>query len=319
MKRGRVVLVLVTLAVAGCRTKVSLGTPDSDGGTIATPDARTCPAMETDGVIAWLEPAIGELRALAAHAGLVVAAFARPDGSGMVARASEGSLVEIAEVGGDPVAVAFDGTNIYVACRASARVDRLRDGEVVSARSQAGVSSIAIGVGGRALWTRPADGEIVSWAVDAERPGIIATFPRAQSIAEHDGTIYFAGLHRLARLGPGEVAPTKIADVCGPGAIAVEGDFVYCLDDGVLQRINVGTRVIEPLVDGIEGATDVLVARGRAFFRRHGPERSTLEAVPTDGIGGRTLVDVVQGAAPMATDGCSLYYSDGSAIHHRSL
>lgn len=308
------------MSVLSCHANVSLDSP-MDGGVVAEPpaDVRACPAHAATTRIATLDPSLGHLRAIAAHGGVVAAAFALADDSGAVALASGGQLTELTSFRGDPTAIAFDGAYVYVACRASARVHRVRSGEVITATSQPDASSITITGDGRALWTTA--GSVVTWSFAGGAPTVVAKFPEVRALAERDGTLYLAGRHALAVLAPGEAAPVKIASVCGPGAITVEEDHVFCIDDGALHRVQLGAGDVSALVGGIRGGTDVVVARGRAFYRSEHPEPplTTVESVPTDGIGGRTVVDIVKAETPLATDGCSLFYSDGEAIHRRAL
>jgi hypothetical protein len=304
-------LLAIAISIQGCRVNVSLdatdGAPPSDAG--------MCPLM---GIVPTLYPDLGQLRAIAAHAGFVVAAFARPDGSGVVALSSGGPLAWLAGIEADPTAIAFDGVHAYVACRASAQVYRVRiNGEVSRVNAQLDVSSITVGADGRAFWTT--SDAVVGWDFKGGTPTVAATLSGVQSIAERDGTLYLAGAHSLSVLPRGAATPTRIANVCGRGAIAVERDHVFCIDDGVLQRVDLGTRTVRPLVGGIREGADVVVARGRAFYWSERPDRTTIEAFPIDEIGGPTVVSVVQGRAVLATDGCGLYYSEGREIWRFAL
>jgi hypothetical protein len=161
---------------------------------------------------------------------------------------------------------------------------------------------------------------VVSWDFAGGAPAVVAVVPRAQSILERDGTLFIAGDHALFALRPGEAAPVKLASVCGPGSLAFDGDAIFCIDDGTLRRIDAATGSVLAIAGGIRGARDVVVARGRAFFRAEGADGATLEAVPVDGVGGPTTIEAVgPGGSAIATDGCGLYYSAGTSLNRRAL
>lgn len=318
---------------AACRVQVSLGTPADGGDRPFVPsEAGPCPTTEANAAITTLDPALGELRALAARDGVVVGAFARADGGSLVllsGASRDAAPVEIARIGPDPVALAFDGEHAFVACQASARIDRVHvkpaagDAVVeppVALSLQPSVTSVAVDVTGRAFWTRPLDDAVLGWGFDGGAPSAVAIVARARSIAIRDATLYVAGSRALYELTPDDAAPKKIADVCTEGSLAVDGDAVVCIDDGVLRRIDRSTRAVTSLADGLGGVRDVVAARGRAFFRREGAHDAAIDAVPIDGIGGPiTVARTRQSPAALATDACSLYYLDANVLRRHAL
>lgn len=315
------IVVTGLLTLVACRVDVSLGAPVDAGSSPFVPtDAGTCTATEPDSMLTTLDPNFGELRALAAHAGVLVAAFARDDGAGSVALSTGGAFVELARVGADPVSIAYDGAHAYVACQASAQVYRVRAGDAAVATLQTAVTSIAIGAAGRAFWTRPADDAVYAWSFAAGAPMLLATVARAQSIAERDGALYIAGSHSLSVLADGAVAPVKLADACGAGPLAIEGGAVLCVEDGTLRRVDLHSGAVSSLASGIGQNQIVVAARGRAFYRSERIADASIEAVPLDGVGGPTIVERVhRGPTAIATDGCGLYFLDGTTIRRRAL
>ena len=320
MKRAVAALVLVFV---GCRVNVSLGVPEDVAQPSADASIAICPTTASD-IEITADPALGQLRALAAASGRVVGAFSRPDGAGVVAWASStgGAFTEVARIGADPVAIAFDGVHAYVACAASAAVHRagVDGGPSAVATSQSAVSSVAVVSGGRAFWTRPVDDALVAWDFGEGGPVAVGVVPRAQAVVALNGSIYIAGDHRLYRLGPSDVVPTMLSPVCGGGALAASGDAIYCIDGGTLHRIDPQTGGHFALAGGIRGGRDVVTARGRVFFRAEGTSGATVEAVPIDGVGGPTIIAATElGSSALATDGCGLFYSIGSAVNRRAL
>lgn len=315
-------LALTLVAIAGCHANVSLGGPLDGQKPAQSETPRSCPASDEDSVVATIDPALGELRAIAARDGRVVAAFAGHDGGGIVAVATSTgrAFAELARINAAPTALAFDGTHAYVAGEESDAVYRVRAGQVVAATSQSRVSSITVGASGRAFWSRPSDDAVVSWDFGDGAPELMAMVPRAHSLAERDGTLYITGAGGLAALGPTDAAPARLASVCGLAPLAVDRDAVFCLEAGALHRVGPETRATAVLASGIRGAKDIVAARGRVFFRSETSEGAAIEAVPADGIGGPSIVaSIGAGPSALASDGCSLYYSGGGALNRHSL
>lgn len=312
----------MTIASAvACRAEVSLGAPDA-GPKADAGVPFTCAASPERVVVASLAGA-GELRAMAVHRGIVYGAFVRPDGAVLAAAlASGGPFSDLAHVGADPVAVAADDDHAYVACAGTGEVFRVGDGTVDVAEAQPGVSSVAVDERGVAYWTLPLADQVVAWDFGAKPPQVAAVFPRAQTITAGDRAMIVAGQHALGVLPRDAAAPRRLADRCGPGAVAVVPGAILCIDDDVLVRVDPQSGAVVPLALGQDGARDVAAARGRAFYRVRAstPSRAAMMSIPLDGIGGAGIVEAVDAApAVFATDGCALYYVSGGNLVRRAL
>lgn len=317
---------LLALAFAtSCTRDVSLGDPI--GTTTTTPDVPCADASTYAPSLAF-DASFGELRALAASRefGSIAGIFTRADASGtlavaLTARSGRGVFEEVARIGGDPIALAFDGIHAWVSLRATGQVVRVRvsDGVVTAADNQSGATSIALAKrdgASAAFWTRPQDDAVMTWSFDAGNPAStptrVATLSRARWVTSDGDVLYLGNDQTVSALASTDLQPRPIAVACAGGTpLFYDRNSLFCVDGARLTRVDVATGAVSTVASGLRNAKSVVAARGRAFFRTEGQDGATIQGVPIDGVGGPSTVDVVPLQTPsvLATDGCGLYYS----------
>jgi len=305
---------LGSVVAPACVAEVSLGTPPVDAGSPPPPQPVVCVAGAVRTELP-LDPALGGLRALAAHGTTVVGAFARPDGAGVVAWSERGGpFVEVARVGADPSAIALDGAYAYVACRGSAAVHRVRAGDNLVATNQRDVASVAVDGDGSAFWTSASLGVVREWRAADGGLAVVdrASVPFGQAIAERAGTLYVSGAGALEVIG---ASGTVRHPACGPGALVAMQGAVICLEGESLRRVALPSGAITTLASSLPAASQLVVARGRAFVPvTPAPGSPGLMSVPLDGVGGPTRIDdLPRSPHAVAADACAVYYPSAEA------
>ncbi len=333
MRRALAALALpVGLAlVVACRSEISLGTPDAgpvgpDSG--PTPVPPRCPGIPSRAVVADADPALGELRGVAARGDVLYALLARAGSNeGVLARVatSGGTLTELARVGSDPAGLAIspDGAYVFVAARGSSQIFRVdRNGTATVVSAGGAPSSVIADDEAGAFWSVPVNDAVLRWDFVTPPPQAVATSARAASLARANRVLYIAGDRAIRAFTPGlDAAPRQLAAHCDDGAPAIAGSLAYCVEAEAITRVDLATGDATIMAAAQPGATNVVVAAGRVLWRARPSDRQTLVmALPLDGIGGATVFESSgPGALIMAANGCDLYFSAGRAIVRRGL
>jgi hypothetical protein len=319
------------LAAAGaCRSQVSLGDPDSGADAPATPPTSTVVPRCADGpvrtVVATFDDTWGDLRALTVGGGMLHALFARgAAGDGVLARVattgSLGALVQVAQVGADPSALArtSDSSFVFAAARGGSQIFRVDPNGLVVIANAGGVpSALAADDHGGAFWALSAKDSLFAWTFASGAPAAIATSPRPSWMTRVAGTLYVTGSGSMSSFDPAhDAAPRKIADHCDSGVAAVSDTTLYCADAGTIVSIDIPTGATTVLATAQPEAGDVAVVAGRVFWRTapNGLQQTLLMALPLDRIGGPTIVEASEpGPLFIASDGCDLYFTAGRAF-----
>ncbi len=309
-----------------------LGNPDAgdpDAG-VATPpvEAPRCTGVPSRTVVTVADESLGEFRGMVAGGGLVHALFARA-GEGVLTRVptTGGTLIPIATVGMDPssIAISADASFVFVAARGSSQVFRVDSmGAIVVAQTFGAPGAVADDGRAGAFWTLPSGDTVFAFDFASASPKAILTSPRPLSLLRVANTLYIGGDHLLSAYELGrDPAPHTIADRCGEGTPAVDGQTLYCTDGDTILRIDLagGGAAPVPVAVAQFGARDLVLGAGRVFWRTApNPERTVVMALPLDGAGGPTLLES-GGAGPLllATNGCDLYFTAGRSIVRRGL
>lgn len=325
---GLLTIAVVALA-GGCRSHIILGDPDSgvtpDSGPVVVPPR--CTGDPSRAIVTVADASLGELRGMVAGGGTVHALFAGATGEGVLARVptTGGVLTPIANVGVDPssIAISADSAFVFVAARGSSQVFRVdSQGTVVIASAFGAPAAVADDGHAGAFWTLPSNDTVFGFDFVSAAPKAIVTSPRPLSLVRSANTLYIGGIELLSAYELGrDAAPRKIADRCGAGAPAVDGQVLYCADAATIVRIDLASGVAAPVAEAQYGATNLVRGAGRVFWRTAPtPAQTLVMALPLDGIGGPTLIES-SGAGPLllAIEGCDLYFTSGRSIIRRSL
>ncbi len=330
-RRTIALLALLTTAPAyGCRSQIALGDPDSGlptrpTGPVVVPPR--CTGVPAPTIVTVADPSLGEFRGMVVGGGAIHALFARPTGEGVLARVptTGGTLTPTANVGLDPasLAISVDSSFVFVAARGSSQVFRVDSaGTVVFAAAFGAPEAVADDGHAGAFWTLPSNDTVFGYDFASSTPTAIATSPRPMALIRVANTLYIAGNGTLSAYELGhDGAPRKIADRCGPGAPASDGQTLYCAEADTIVRVDLASGVARAVAVAQPGARDLVLGAGRVFWRSAPSSAQTLVmALPLDGIGGPTLVESGAGGPLMlAIDGCDLYFTVGRAIVHRAL
>ena len=322
---------MLAFAVA-CREHIQLGDgPDASDASIVDADARadaappTCSSPPVRTLLTTTDASIGELRAIAVAAGVLWVLSARADdNAGLLSRVSVdgGTLIGVATLGVDPVALALsaDGAYAFAAVRGSAQIARVdASGQGIVTGAMGVPAGIVAGEHGSAYWTLPDEGRVVSWDFAAGAPVVVASSARATSIARDGSTIYVTGASSLHAFEVGGAPPRLVASLCGAGRPGIAGSFLFCADTGSIGRVDLGSGDATVIADNQPGASDVVIGGGRAFWRTGGIA-SVLMAAPIDSVSGPNVLEIGQGGALLiAGDDCSVYFVENRAIWRRGL
>lgn len=329
-----IMAVLVTLGVSACRSQIQLGDPDAANGVPSpsgtVPQAPRCSGVASRSVVTVAEASWGELRRIVTGGGMLYALFSNPNtNEGVVARVptSGGTLTELAKVGIDPVALASsrDGAFVFVSARGSSQVIRADQSGGVVVAAAGGVPAGIVGDDrAGAFWALPADDSVASWSFDAGNPGRVATTPRANALLRIASVLYIVGDRSISVFDTAQdAAPRKLADRCNGSAPAVDGQSLYCADAGDIVQVDLATGNATVVAAAQPGATDVVAAAGRLFWRAaQSPQQTVVMALPLDRIGGPTVFEGLApaaGALLVAAEGCNLYFNSGRSIISRGL
>lgn len=328
MRRALFALAGALAVASGCRSEISLGTPeaDADGGITAVPPR--CPGVASRSVVAVSPESLGELRGLAISGDVLYALFATPTNDGVLTRVptSGGAPSELARVGTDPagLAVSPDGAYVFVAARGTSQVFRIdrSSGAATVVDATGAPSSIVADDAGGAFWSVPATDAVLRWDFVTPPPRVIATSPGATSLARSGSALTIVGRRAVRVFVPGvDTAPRQLAARCDDGVPALDGQQLYCVESESILRVDVVTGDATTLVAAQTGATNVVVGGGRVLWRvRPNDQQTLVMAFSLDGIGGPTVFES-SGPGPliMAKNGCDLYFSAGRSIVRRGL
>ncbi|MDB4946498.1 MAG: hypothetical protein JWP97_6032 [Labilithrix sp.] len=325
---------LATALTSACSGNIELASPppdaaDAGDASDASDAGPRCTGSGIQSVVADIEPGWGEPRAMAAAAGVVHIVFAGAGEQGIVTRVpvSGGLLDEHARTGIDPSAIAVspDGAHVFVASRGTSQIYRLdAAGNAVVAAAVAPPSSVVSDGHAGAVWTVPSADRVFAWDFAAGGgPGAIATLPRATSLLLAPDALYIAGNHSLYTLRSSLELPRAVGSACNGGMPAVTdlGDLAYCADGDTIARVDLQATKSFVVATGQTGASDVIIARGRIFWRAApDPFTDALMVLPLDLASGPVIAATSpHGALLLARDGCDLLFTAGPSLRRLAL